>query len=282
MRGMVEGLPNPHPIGVALPAIFQEDDFTQRFSTAFDDVLAPVVSTLDNAPAYLDPRLTPADFLEWLAGWVGAVLDENWPLERQRTFVAEAVELYRWRGTVKGLSALVALYAGVEPEIIDTGEVSWSPSPNGRVPGEPEPRMTIRLRVSDRSAVNVDRLDTIVRAAKPAHVPHQIELTGPGREPAKETPKEPPKDGTSPAPKAGQVPPAKPENGTGEPSRAEAGVAPKEQPAETEASASEPAGPGPRPARPRNGSKGSAKPSGSPAARTDKETPNGEGEVPAQ
>jgi len=263
---MVEGLPNPHPIGVALPAVFQEDDFSQRFASAFDDVLAPVVATLDNTPAYLDPGLTPADFLEWLAGWVGAVLDENWPLERQRTFVAQAVELYRWRGTVKGLSALVALYAGVEPEIIDTGEVGWSPSPNGRVPGEPEPRMTIRLRVSDRSAVNVERLDAIVRAAKPAHVPHQIELTGPGREPAKETPKEPPKGGADQGPKADQVPPAKPENGAGESPKAETSEQASTEPPQT---------------RPKNGNRGSAKAPGGQQAKKEEETPNGEGEVPA-
>jgi phage tail-like protein len=269
MRGLVEGLPNPHPIGVALPAVFQEDDFSLRLASAFDDVLAPVVSTLDNAPAYLDPTLTPSDFLEWLAGWVGAVVDENWPLERQRTFVAEAVELYRWRGTVKGLSALVTLYAGVEPEIVDTGGVSWSAMPNGRVPGEPEPRMTIRLRVPDRSAVNVDRLDAIVRAAKPAHVPHQIELTGPGREPAKE----PPKGGGGEPPKPGQVPPAKPEPTIEETPQAEA----EKGPEKAEAEKPESPKPGNSGARPKNGNSRSAKASepGETEKRTD--SPNQEG-----
>jgi phage tail-like protein len=261
VRGMIKELPNPHPLGVALPAVYQEDDFTQRFTSALDSVLAPLPSTLDNLVAYLDPRLTPTDFLEWLAGWVGVVLDENWPLERERTFVAEAVELYRWRGTVKGVSALVALYAGVEPEIIDTGGVRWSPTPNGSVPGEPEPRFTIRLRVPDRSAVDVDRLDAIVRAAKPAHVLHEIELVGPGREPAKEAPK----GGEPDAPKAGQVPPAKPEGETVEFSKVDT---------------SEPPGIEESPARPKNGNRASAKAPGDQAKKED--GPNGEGEVPAE
>jgi phage tail-like protein len=258
VRGIIEELPNPHPIGVALPAVYQEDDFTQRFTSALDSVLAPLPSTLDNLVAYLDPKLTPTDFLEWLAGWVGVVLDENWPLERQRTFVAEAVELYRWRGTVKGVSALVALYAGVEPEIVDTGGVEWSPTPNGRVPGEPEPRFTIRLRVPDRSAVDVDRLDAIIRAAKPAHVLHQIELVGPGREPAKPGPK----GGEPEAPKAGQVAPAKPEPETGEtPTGVELPPAkPEPEPEAGESPKTETVAPG----------------------NLDQETPNGEGEVPAE
>jgi phage tail-like protein len=281
MRGMVEGLPNPHPVRVALPAVFQEDDFSQRFASAFDDVLAPVVSTLDNTPAYLDPRLTPADFLEWLAGWVGAVLDENWPLERQRTFIAEAVELYRWRGTVKGLSALLTLYAGVEPEIVDAGGVSWSAMPNGRIPGEPEPRMTIRLRVPDRSGVNIDRLDAIVRAAKPAHVPHQIELTGPGREPAKNGPK-----GGGPEAPKGQVAPAKPEVEPGVPAAAvelpPAKPKPEPEPGETpETETVTPGASEERPAKPRNGNGGSSR-SGGNQGKKETETENGEGEVPAE
>jgi phage tail-like protein len=34
------------------------------------EVLAPVVATIDCLGAYLDPALTPEDFLRWLGGWV--------------------------------------------------------------------------------------------------------------------------------------------------------------------------------------------------------------------
>jgi phage tail-like protein len=279
VRGMIDDLPNPHPIGVALPAVYQEDEFAQRFTSALDSVVAPVPSTLDNLVAYLDPALTPTDFLEWLAGWVGVVLDENWPLERQRRFVAEAVELYRWRGTVKGIAGLVALYAGVEPEIVDTGGVEWSATPAGRVPGEPEPRFTLRLRVADRSTVNVDRLDAIVRAAKPAHVLHQIELVGPGREPAKNGPK----GGEPQAPK-GQVSPARPEVAAGAPASTvelpPAKPAPEPEPGEAaphetimSGGSEEP------PAKPKNGNEPTASQS---KAKKEDETENGEGEVPAE
>ena len=105
MRGMIAGLPSPHPLGASLPALYQEDAFAQRLTGALDEVLAPIFSSLDTLHAYLDPALAPDDFLEWLAGWVGVTLDETWPIERRRQLVADATQLYRSRGTVAGRGA---------------------------------------------------------------------------------------------------------------------------------------------------------------------------------
>ena len=69
MRGAVPGLPTPHPIGLALPALYLDDGFTQRFTAGLDEVLAPVLLTLDCLDAYLDLELAPPDFLDWLAGY---------------------------------------------------------------------------------------------------------------------------------------------------------------------------------------------------------------------
>ena len=115
MRALVEGLETPHPLGLSLPALYQDDDgaggdwraaasFGQRFTAALDEVLAPALWCLDGVETYFDPHLTPEDFLDWLAGWVGLELDENVPLERRRTLVARAVGLYRRRGTASALA----------------------------------------------------------------------------------------------------------------------------------------------------------------------------------
>src|SRR5262249_33790086 len=64
MRGLIESLASPRPIGAELPAAFQEDDFCQRMMTAFDEVLAPLFTTLDCLDSYLDPRLAPDDFVD--------------------------------------------------------------------------------------------------------------------------------------------------------------------------------------------------------------------------
>ena len=54
MRTAVPGLVTPHPIGRPLPALYLDDDFTQRLTAGLDEVLAPVLLTLDCLDAYLD------------------------------------------------------------------------------------------------------------------------------------------------------------------------------------------------------------------------------------
>lgn len=179
MRGLVEGLSSPHPLARGLPAIYQEEDpFTVRFTQAFDDSLAPIISTLDNLPAYFDPRYAPEDFLGWLAGWVAIELDETWEVERRRTAVIEAADLLRRRGTAGGLATEIELATGGQVEIVENGGSGWSLDAGSPITGSAKPSLLVRVRVSDASTVDRDRLERIVDAAKPAHVPHRIEIVG--------------------------------------------------------------------------------------------------------
>ena len=97
MRGTVPGLASPHPLGETLPALYAEDSFAQRLCQGLDEVLAPLLSTLDCLPAYLDPATAPADLVEWLAGWVGVAIAPGMPEKRRRQLVAAAARLYVWR-----------------------------------------------------------------------------------------------------------------------------------------------------------------------------------------
>ena len=176
MRALVAGLPSAHPLGPSLPALYQDDDFAQRFLAGLDVVLAPIFSTLDNLDAYLDPNLAPDDFLAWLAGWVGIALDESWDESRRRAIVARAVELYRMRGTAIGLAGQVEIMTGGQVQIVENGATGWSVDPGGDLPGSPEPLVVVRVTVPEPKAVDAGRLDAMVAAAKPAHVLHRIEI----------------------------------------------------------------------------------------------------------
>jgi phage tail-like protein len=187
VRGTVPGLLSPHPLGAGLPGLYQEDEIdartgevrpnlAQRFTGAFDELLAPVFSCLDNFEAYLDPTLTPPDFLEWLAAWLGLDLDENWPLERRRDLVRRAVELYRWRGTARGVAKAVEIYTGVEPEVVDNGGVAWSTEPESPLPGSADSHVVVRVPVDDVESVGRARLEALVAVVKPAHMVAEIEL----------------------------------------------------------------------------------------------------------
>lgn len=176
MRGLIADLETPYPLHERLPALFQDDDFSRRLVGALDELIAPIICALDNMPSYFDAQESPADFVPWLADWVGVALDENWPTERQRVLVAQAGELYRWRGTVRGLRALVAIYTGTEPEIEESGGAAWSATPGAKIPGNAKPKLVVRIRAGAGSSVDPKRVDTIVRAAKPAHMPHSVEV----------------------------------------------------------------------------------------------------------
>jgi phage tail-like protein len=176
MRGTIEGLRVPYTIGAQMPAVYQEDPFAMRFTAGFDDVLAPVLSTLDCLEAYVDPWLTPEDFLDWLAGWVGVVLDENWPLDRRRAVTEHAVELFRKRGTAAGLRDIVELFTAGSVQINETGGTAWSQQPGGEMPGEPNPRLSVRVWVDDEDSLSASVLDALVAATKPAHVVHRVEI----------------------------------------------------------------------------------------------------------
>lgn len=176
-RGAIDGLRSRMPIGPSLPSVYQGDDFCQRFTTVFDDVLSPVVATLDSLDAYLDPALTAEDFVAWLAGWVAVSLDESWAPARRRQLVARAVELYRSRGTAEGLVAAVELYTGVTPEVVESGGCGWSEVPDSALPGSAQPRLQVVVRTPDPSRVDARVVERIVADNKPAHLAHHVEIT---------------------------------------------------------------------------------------------------------
>lgn len=179
MRGAIPGLVNPHPLVTALPALYQGEAFTERFLSVFDDLIAPVHTTIDTMDAYLDPRLAPVDFLPWLAGWVGIELDGNWSEAQQRRMVGRAVDLLQWRGTARGVVALIRHYLDVEEDDVDvqdSGAVAWSATPNGPIPGSAVPSVQVTVRTADSDGIDARRLESLVRTSVPAHVIPSIEV----------------------------------------------------------------------------------------------------------
>lgn len=183
MRATVPGLPVAVPLGTMLPSVYQTDDeFLMRFTSGLDDVLAPVVSTLDCLASYVDPRLAPVDFLDWLANWVGLETTfGDTDLPRMRLAVAAAVRLYRLRGTPAGLRDHLELVTGGRVEIVDSGGVVASTTPDTPLPGQDTPRLAIRVTgpveaSGPESSGLAGLVEAVVRASKPAHVRHAVEV----------------------------------------------------------------------------------------------------------
>ncbi|WP_432947668.1 phage tail protein [Kribbella sp. CA-253562] len=179
MRGTVDGLENPHPLLQLLPALYVEDDFATRFVAAFDDLLAPVMLTLDNITAYLDPALTPADFLRALASWVAAFDHADLDEERKRRLTSEAMQLHRQRGTAAGLARTIELATGFRPEITESGGTSWSITSGSEPPGHAAPGIVVRVTRQNGLIPGVDLFDLVSRIVedlRPAHLPAHVEI----------------------------------------------------------------------------------------------------------
>ena len=100
-----------------LPAIYHEDDFLGQFLLPFEGVLTGFEELLSSIDRYFAPVLTDPDFVPWLATWIALILDEEWDETKRRRLIGEAVELYRWRGTVRGLHRYLEIYTGLVPDV---------------------------------------------------------------------------------------------------------------------------------------------------------------------
>lgn len=96
-----------------LPVLYREVDFINRFIQIFEQTFEPVVTSFSSMWANLDPLTAPKALLPFLAHWVDWPLDPLWDLQQQRRLIRRAMELYRWRGTRKGLRLYLHLYTGL-------------------------------------------------------------------------------------------------------------------------------------------------------------------------
>ena len=103
-----------------LPALYTEqDELMGRFVMLFESFWGPIEDRIDQVHYYFDPKLAPPDLLPWLATWVDLTLDEQWPDEKRRRLLSSMVELYRKRGTRRGLQQYLEIYTGQQAHITE-------------------------------------------------------------------------------------------------------------------------------------------------------------------
>ncbi|MGB1252711.1 MAG: FHA domain-containing protein [Candidatus Promineifilaceae bacterium] len=144
-----------------LPSIYHQSDFIQRLLGMLEAIMLPIEWTVDNFDVFLDPMTAPEDFLPWLAGWYDIIFDDSWRMEQRRIFLKEAHEIFAMRGTKSGLSRVLAIYTGVEPQIIDLDD-----SDNPLF-------FTVRLPVTE-DEYRPELVQALVDAYKPAHTNYRL------------------------------------------------------------------------------------------------------------
>jgi len=120
-----------------LPAIYRRSDAVGRnlvrdLCFVFEHMFDSIDKNLVDGWRFYDPHVAPMEFLDWLSGWTAFTLDLDWPEAQKRALVKRAVDLYRIRGTKRGLTLFLKLFTGHEPESLEN---EW-PFKGFRVEGE--------------------------------------------------------------------------------------------------------------------------------------------------
>lgn len=180
-----------------LPAIYQRSDalgrnFIRDVLWIVQHLFGSIEEQLDSLHQYFDPFETPERFLPWLGGWSAMRLEVDWPTSRKRRLIKNAIELYRWRGTVKGLGLFIKLFTGFEPTIIENEWpfAGWRVGVDSAIgmdtvvlpPVEKEHAFIVVMphEFKDLSPEAIIRLQEIIELEKPANSSYMLKFAEPG------------------------------------------------------------------------------------------------------
>ena len=188
----------PMRVGVAarswleyLPGLYQTQNglgrsFLEGFLWPFQQVWTGIEEKLDDLQRYFHPYETPAEFLPWLASWLALALDQDWPEQKKRILVRRAVQLYKLRGTVRGLKLFLQIFTDVEPEIYENqwpfdgfqvGLISTTGIDTVLI--HPVERahcftVTLPMPLAETSIDLIRKIHAIIRAERPAHTNYYL------------------------------------------------------------------------------------------------------------
>lgn len=164
-----------------LPAILSQDPFLTNFLRVFDSILRPLLGTIDSVDSYLDPSLTPAGFLDWLAGWVGEEQAAGLREAAQRTLLKEAVAIHRGRGTKSALKRALSILT--ESEALVTENTTGLRLDGDAQLGintsleEPESNTIHVTLLKSADEVDLEAVGDLLRKLKPAHASYSLRTT---------------------------------------------------------------------------------------------------------
>lgn len=124
-----------------LPTVYRDSDtfgFLDRFLANVEGFHTSIEDRIAAAQVLFDVRGAPPEALDWLATWFGAALDPAWDDARRRLFLRHAMDLFRARGTRRGLQMVIQL--------------ATSPCPDDGIFTRDEDRLPDGVRIIERFA----------------------------------------------------------------------------------------------------------------------------------
>ena len=173
-----------------LPEVYQVDprskSFVERYLNMFQSLYSDLEEQIDGIARYFDPEVVEGEFLQWLAEWLDVDDVYIWTEEQLRYLLQNGMRLYKMRGTRWAVSAMVALYLGEEPYIVEHYQLEGSEGELrtsgllARLYGDNSYYVTVV--VSERCVPSPKEHKTllkIIESAKPAHVEANVVVLKP-------------------------------------------------------------------------------------------------------
>lgn len=159
-----------------LPEIYRQHDFSMRFVQGFEQVLDPVVATLDSLVPLFDAKLAPSHALAGMAAWLGVDEVESLPVEQRRRALLRAGELARLRGTRAGLQLALELFFPDTPlRIDDHGSVLVEEEAVDEIPRAPAVSFDVYCDEPLPTAMQ-QAIARCIERWKPAHAKHRLRV----------------------------------------------------------------------------------------------------------
>jgi phage tail-like protein len=124
-----------------LPRALATDPVVRGFVAAFEEIAESMRERVDAIEHQVDVDLATPEMLQFLASWLGLILEPTDMPEYQRALVREVGRLLGWRGTRYGIEGLLEAATGARVTVEDGGGVYGR---NDSIP-PPDPVVTVHL-----------------------------------------------------------------------------------------------------------------------------------------
>jgi phage tail-like protein len=96
-----------------LPAVYQDDptsaSFLDRYLANPEGFFTVLEGRIQQVQELFDPTTVPAEYLDWLATWLGVSFDFTWTTASRRFFLANALKFFWSRGTSDGIVRMIRM-----------------------------------------------------------------------------------------------------------------------------------------------------------------------------
>lgn len=163
-----------------LPSVYQKEEkslaFLERFLGVFQSIYDDLDRKIETSANLFEPYTTQKDFLYFMAALIDFDNLYLWEEDRLRKFLVKSNEIYKKRGTRKGLLELTTLFLGEKPFIIE----EWQTRPYRNNPekkellekfyGSCENTVTILIKEEYLKGRESDVVLNVIKESIPAHM----------------------------------------------------------------------------------------------------------------